>query len=248
MGGHAFTTDVIKGDSAREAYDRVVADARHEFGSDGYNGTISTTSGFHQDVRTPLTAAAANLHAERDWENTQKWENAVAIPVAGDEHFTFRTVKFTVTVDTADAHGKPRIVRDYELREAALAEAFAQYGNAVHSVAVTPAIKTKTVVVNATGRAVTRYELSGAYGQTPLFETRAQAVAAAKKLIDAFNGIDTVSIRAVKFFPETGSADAAVVRTETVSAKGAVTVTLAAPKKPGATPVEGWIFYGTAAC
>jgi hypothetical protein len=248
MGGTGFTTEVIAAETVDKAYSTVYADARAEFGSDGYNGTISTTSGFRQVVQIPMTAAGARLYADAHWEDANKWEDALAIPVADGEHFTFKTVKLTVTVDPVDESGRPRTLREYDVREAAIEKSILEYGCTVHNVAVTPKIKNKTVVTNATGRATTKYEITGGSGRGQLFDTKAQAVAAAKKIVSGEYANNKVSIRAVKFYPETNSADAAVIRTETVEAKGVATVTLAVPKKPHNTPVAGWIFFGIAAC
>jgi len=248
MGATGFTTGVVKADSLAQAYSREVADARAEFGSDGYNGTISTTSGFRQVVPLPMTAAGAGLYAEARWDDANKWEDALAIPVADEEHFTFKTVKLNVTVDPVDEAGRPRTIREYDVREAAVEKAILEHGCAVHNVAVASKIKTRTIVTSATGRAVTKYEVAGGYNRGQLFNTKAQAVAAAKKIVSSGYGNDKISIRAVKFYPETNSTDAAVIRTETVEAKGTATVTLAVPKKPHSTPVAGWIFFGLAAC
>ena len=45
MGAHNLSDSAV-GKTMREAYDRAVSDAEHEYGHNAYNGTISTTSGF----------------------------------------------------------------------------------------------------------------------------------------------------------------------------------------------------------
>jgi hypothetical protein len=247
MGGTGFTTEVIAAETVDKAYSTVYADARAEFGSEIYNGTISTTSGFRQVVQIPMTAAGARLYADAHWEDANKWEDALAIPVAEDEHFTFRTVKLTVTVDPFDGDGRPRRRRKYDVREAAINKAILEHGYTVHNVEVDVKIRNKTVVTNTTGRTTTKYKIAGGSGRGKLYDTKAQAVAAAKTIVSGEYG-DTVSIRAVKFYIETNSTDAAVIHIETVEATGVATVTLAVPKKPNNTPVAGWIFFGIAAC
>lgn len=248
MGATEFSTGVIRSVDVAAAYSAAVSDARHQYGSDGYNGTISTTAGYRRVVNTPMTAAGAELYAQRHWESASKWGDALAVPIADDEHFTLRTAKFTVTVEPADAEGNPRTVQ-YAVHEKALESAAQRYGDQLHTISVDTKIETKTTVTRATGRAVTRYELAGspAY-RAKLFDTRAQAVAAAKLRIKDFYEIDTVRIRAVKFYPETNSTDAAVVAVETVRATATVTAAIAVPKKPYSTPVDGWMFFGLAAC
>jgi hypothetical protein len=248
MGATEFTTGVVKAETLNQAYAREVAGARAEFGSDGYNGTISTTSGYRQVVQIPMTASGARIYAAAHCDDTRKWEDALAVPVAHDEHFTFKTVKLNVTVDPVDESGRLRTIREYDVREAAIDRAMREHGLTVHNVEVEVKLKNRTVVTSATGRAVTKYEVSGGYNRGQLFDTKAQAVAAGKRLVSIGPGHGAISIRAVKFFPETNSTDAAVIRTETVEAKGVATVTLATPKKPHNTPVEGWIFFGLAAC
>jgi len=56
--------NVVKADTAEEAYRIIVDDARSEFGSDPYNGTISTTHGFRM-VSAPKSGA---INSEKHYE------------------------------------------------------------------------------------------------------------------------------------------------------------------------------------
>lgn len=244
MGATDFVTGVIRTPSLRDAYDAAVRDAIAERGHDPYNGTISTTGGYHQAVRTPMTVSGANFVAQLGWEQAEKWGAAEAVPVAEDSHFTFTKVKLTLELPVADEYGNP--TSEYDLREAAIKKAVKKYGETLHAVEVTPKVKTKVIVENATGRAVTKYELTGR-GSAPLFDTKAQAVAAAKKSVAEGNWHTELTVRAVKVYTDTGSTAATVIKKVTAEAKAAVTVTLATPKKPYDTPITGWVFYGIAA-
>lgn len=249
MGAIEFNTGVIPSADAAEAYDAAVRDARHQYGSDGYNGTVSTTAGYRKMLHSPITARGAELYAQRHCENASKWGDALAVPVAGDEHFHVRTEKFTVEMEPVDSEGNPRIIREYDLHEKALELAAARFGDRLHDINVAAKIKSRTTATHETGRAVTRYELVGSHAYRPkLFDTRAQAVAAAKLLLNESRGIEKIRIRGVKFYPETNSTDATVVAVETVRATATVTATIAVPKQPYGTPVDGWVFFGLAAC
>jgi hypothetical protein len=244
MGATNFVTGAIRTASIRDAYDAAVNDAVAEHGHDSYNGTISTTGGYHQSVATPMTVSGANLIASTAWDHAEKWGPAEAVPVAEDRHFTFRKIKSVIELPTTDEHGS--MTSAHDLREAAVAKAVTQHSGSLHSVEVTPKVKTKIVTETAKGRAVTKYEVSSGRSSR-FFDTKAQATAAAKRLVSDDTWYRSVTVRAVKVYEDSGSADAVVVKRVTVEAKAAVTVTIATPKKPGSTPVEGWIFYGIAA-
>lgn len=242
MGACDFYT-TAPGANLGEAYRAAVNEARREHGDNPYSGTISTTEGYRQAVRTPRTRSGATLYGSAHIEDAQKWGPALAVPVAEDEHFAFGKARMTVTVDPVNQYGGS--TTEWEIRDAAVAQAYAKYGDSLHAVKVTPKIKNKVVITRATGRAVTRYEVRLGYqGTGTLYDTKAQALAAARK---AATATLTASVRAVKFYPDTDSAELAVVRTETVSASAVLDITIATPKRSD-TPISGWLFFGLAAC
>ena len=82
MGAHNLSDRAV-GKTMREAYDSAVANAEHEHGHNAYNGTISTTEGFHD--RTRRYEELLKKHGddegeqkwyEEAWDNTTKWEEA----------------------------------------------------------------------------------------------------------------------------------------------------------------------------
>lgn len=242
MGSCDFSTTVMTDSGVAAAYRHAVDDARRENGDNPYSGTISTTDGYRQVLRTPLTRSGAGLYASVHIEDGQKWGPALAIPVAGDDRFTFKKARMTVTVDPTNEYG--RSITEWEVRGAAIAQAYAKYGESLHDVTVTPRIKTRVVVTQTAGRPVTRYEVRAGY-RVSLHDTRAQALAEARKT--ATHGGPTVAVRAVKYYPEADTGDLATVTVETVSASAVLDIILATPKKFD-TPTEGWLFFGLAAC
>lgn len=243
MGATDFVTFVPGTNTMKAAYQAAVSQALSEYGHDGYNGTISTTSGARQVVHTPVTSRTAAFYAQAHIDDAQKWEDALAVPVADDSQFKFSTAKFKVTLDPT------KINTEWDIKEAATEMAFAKYGHTLDRVDVTVKMTTKTVVESAKGSAVTRYELVRGYN-SQMFVTKAEAVAAAKKMLESGHNADTqVSIRAVKFYPESGTV-AAKVKRVTTKATADVVVTIATPKvnNPGLLMTTGWLFFGLAAC
>lgn len=235
MGAHSFTQHVPGKQSMTEAYRQADSEARHEYGNEGYNGTISTTSGCRQVEYTAMTVAGAELYASLNVDRAQKWEDALAVPTAADESFTFRTEKFTVM-----GNG----MSEYEVREAGVTEAVRRYGTAVHTVEVVPEVKHKVVVTNTPGRPKIMFAIRQ-HNSWRTFDTRTEAVAAAKDMLARQGAFDPkVEIRAMKVYEDTTVA--VTVERVVTKSTGKVTVTLA-KLKPG-VPVSGWTFFGWAAC
>jgi hypothetical protein len=250
MGAHSFTLMSRTTAGLDDAYNSEVSQARHEYGNDGYNGTISTTSGCRQVEHAAMTQTGAELYAHANMDKAQKWEDALAVPVAADDCFTYRTVTFTVSVTPGEKldewNSRPAVLTKHDVREAALEEAVKRYGNRVHDVEVEATIKDTMTVTTTPGRAVLRYAVSVRGGGFTLFDTKAKAVAYAKaELTRAGNYDQKLDIRMVRAFTDTGTTVAATVEKTTAKATGKVTVTLAT-LKPG-VPRCGWLFFGWAA-
>ena len=235
------------------AYRAAGQEAEAEYGYDPYSGTIATTRGVRQVVSTPMTLKGAALAAESGYRIGEKWGAALAIPVAADDDFDFSTVTSSVTApptsSIVDWTGTTTVTQTTEpdLIELAHRQAQETYGIRLHSVTVTPQIKTRLVVAAAGGRGVTRYTLdAGAVDDRRFFTTRAQAVKAAKEHLTKSDWTRNVRVRAVRYFPEQNNATVATVNKETVSATATVEVILAKPKTTGPKTI-GWMFYGTAA-
>lgn len=243
MGSCDFSTTVMTDAGVGTAYRHAVDEARREYGDNPYSGSISTTDGYRQVLSTPLTRSAAGLYASVHIEDGEKWGAALAVPVARDERFTFKKARMTVTIDPVNEYG--RGVTEWEIRYAAIAQACAKYGSALHDVKVTPKVKTEAVVSQTAGRPVTRYEVTTNGHRTTLHATKAQALAEAKRAASV--GGPAVKVRTVKYYPEASTTNLATVEVRVVSATAVLDIVVATPKK-GDTPTEGWLFFGLAAC
>lgn len=236
MGAHSFDLNVPGAQSMVAAYNEADREARHEYGNEGYNGTISTTSGCQQVEYSAMTVDAARIYAGNNVERAHKWEAALAVPTSDDANFTFRTEKFTVLGNGGS---------QYDVREAGEKEAVRRFGTAVHKVTVEPDVKYKMVATNTPGRPVLKYTFKQHQGHR-VFDTRAEAVAAAKEVLARTGAFDTkVEIRAMKVYEDTTVA--VTVERVVTKSTGKVTVTVATPKR-SAAPVTGWTFFGWAAC
>jgi hypothetical protein len=95
MGASYETTYVKTTKSHTEAYGVADSDAYAQYGSDSYNGSITTTQGVTLLNGTPLPRKVAErfAHSETLVRSLQKWGPAGAILVGTDESFTRRKKK-----------------------------------------------------------------------------------------------------------------------------------------------------------
>lgn len=251
MGSESFTTAVRKGTGMREAYLAEVREAQDEYGHESYNGTISTTSGVFQAVHQPMTATGANLYPYFD-ETPRKWQAAHAIPIADDGDFRTHTVKFTVELPpvTKTEWGTEVNVTEWQLREAAIKKAFQDWGHRVHDVKVNVKLKTKITAEPTPGTSVRRYQVvgtTGFHGKPKLYDTKAQAVKAAKEALGKSIIAGTVHVETVQYWPAPDTTHAVTVKKTTVAAAADVVVTINTVKTHE-PKIIGWVFYGVAAC
>jgi hypothetical protein len=242
MGANEFITHRAGADLG-EAYDGAVREARAEHGNDGYNGTISTTSGVTPSTRSVMTVSGATLWADAHLDDAEKWGAALAVPTAPDDAFQLTVERFKVTLDDGDEHSWSV---QHALEQKARGLAFRRHGTAVHKVEVRPKVKTKVVTVAAAGGSVLKWQ-SGAW---KLFDTKAQAVAYAKEQLLGRQSHEAISVKQVRVWPESTFEDKTVatkVTVQTVQATADVVVTVAVPRR-ATVPVEGWLFFGLAAC
>jgi hypothetical protein len=217
-----------------EAYSKAAGRARAEYGTDPYNGTITTTGGATPVYPTALPYAAAARLAGTDkvLDTLNKWEAAGAIPVAEDRHFGWRNKTITVTTTgnrweaAVEAEGK------LDLRP----------GERVSGVDSEVISKTRKVTDRATkGKVVTRYYVT-AKGRpiSAPYDTQASARKAA--VTEAHRTGSTLGVIGVKTREDGGTL--VEVKAETKH-KVKVKFRLATPK--GNPPVKGWMFCGWAA-
>lgn len=246
MGGTDFRT-YATGTDLQTAYRSAVSDALMEYGHDGYNGTISTTSGVEKLDSTPRTQKGAEVLSGVEIDRASKWGPALAIPVAADEHFTFSTGSLSVTLPpVVKTEWGERQVDEWELRQAAVKAALAKYGSKVHDVKVEVQLTSKNVVDKPKGRSVLRYRVAGQQ-RAQLFETQREALASAAQQATRY-GNTAVSIEAVRYWPESNTTCAGTVRRVVTKAKADALVTLATGKGMPARIATGWFMFGIAAC
>lgn len=247
MGATTFIT-YSPGEHMKTAYQEACSEATRCHGNDGYNGTISTTSGVQQEVTTSImTRSGAELYAYLNSEKGEKWGNALAIPVADNRSFSFEDVTMKISLPTTqgvlDWDGRPvkqRPTNEADLQLAAREKALGQYGAKLHDIEVEARIKYDYNVWSPEGRATTVYVVNGSDRQ---HLTKASAVKAAKELMKRSPwGGDAVQIKAIKVWD--GNSSAVVVNRVTLTAEATATVTVAKRQKD--TP-DGWIFFGWAA-
>jgi hypothetical protein len=191
MGATEFYTHRTGAD-LRAAYDEAVREAVTEYGNDGYNGTISTTSGAHQATRAVTTQSGAVLWAQEHFEdNAEKWGPALAVPTAEDARFEFTVERFKVTLEDGDEH---HWSAEVALEDKARGLAFRRFGTAVHKVEVRPKVRTKVVATAAVGKPVLRWQA----GAWKTFDTKAQAVAHAKQQMLGRRGGEAMAVKQVR--------------------------------------------------
>lgn len=82
MGAVSFIVSV-RAETPREGYDSLVKDAKHDYGHNAYNGTISTTSGLkYTKYPDPMPAHDNDLLAwisEVAIERAKKWGPALCV-------------------------------------------------------------------------------------------------------------------------------------------------------------------------
>ena len=90
MGAHTFGHTVAVKGNERDAYRALVQEATETYGTDSYNGTISTTSGCTAPIGKANTAKAAHkiadtiLNAERNSHGIEKWGKAGVVELTGN--------------------------------------------------------------------------------------------------------------------------------------------------------------------
>lgn len=233
MGAHTFHMTSKETDH-RKAYEQLVDEALLLNGHDSYNGTISTTSGYHVVATTPVSQAVADKIADTRIRELDKWGVCEAIPVGRSPKTTTRNVVatftpatdggITITVDmVADAAGvNADRVEDFEVIESKPTHTFTKRDAGE---------KTKVWTTSAGGT----------------YLTKAAAYAAAKKYLQErgqnygsmLPGNETLEIhQKVVSTPEAG-----LTRTLT-GWKVKIRVTIA---KSDEREFDHWLFYGWAA-
>ncbi|MGO9101026.1 MAG: hypothetical protein ACLP9Y_16895, partial [Mycobacterium sp.] len=234
MGETNFTTGVYKGSDITTAYRQAIADYRPEqvfksgtIGVEQAVGSPMTAMGADLYARRigggrkygPALAIPVASDGEFEFKKVKftvqlpirQWRSSRMTTDIGVNVYLPDLLEHEVDSPPPYDSGW-RSTNWFDLEAAATNKAFAQFGQKVHEIDVKPKLKTKKVVERAKGRSQTRYELRAdyeGYGSGRLYETKSQAVAAAKELLELagqpwgyFKGSDlVVNIRAVQYWP-----------------------------------------------
>ncbi len=247
--------------TAKEAYHQLVQDATWESGHEGYNGTISTTSGVQAVNVAPMTKEAAYALAETRIEKLSKWENAEAIPLVAEtpdvwEQLPNQRVTLSVSGD---------VLNDEARFHAALAKALKVKPDQIQGWSnVNPNDFKRTTSVEAgvkaevpKEKAVTRYFIiTGNYANPSLpawetgYETQAKARAALPTVLRyGFNGVPDVKADIIGITRRESGAPlvSATVGAKKITGDFIVKTRKLVKKGTAGTERVGWLFYGWAA-
>lgn len=241
MGSHTFY-DRSKMADPIEAYRYLVVEARSEYGTDPYSGTIATTTGVHVVSRVPMPAAAADRLVARRIEDLSKWDQCEAIAVGTPGKS--RTAKVKITVEPDD-EGKA------ELTDDTIAASLGVSSDAIAKVTVTQVDPRQRIETRPAGPARRVWTVTGLPGEYP---TKTAATAAARAAIAA-----EAAPRRPETFRQLGSCVWAprvrevvqrIIREpEAALVPRLIKVTYRAEVEIATGPVEfdHWLFYGWAA-
>jgi hypothetical protein len=236
MGAHSFTI-VSKETDPKAAYAALVAEARSDYGSDAYNGTISTTRGFRVVSGTPLSESAAATTVESRIAALSKWDVCEAVAVGK----AIKTKKRTVTITlrpTGDA------TSDMRLSGADVASHLGIPVASLEDFTVVASIPKYRYVAGKPGPARRAWTTSmgGEFG------SRTEAVAFARQKLEerAWHdaGVYVSGDEAIEVFQRTLRSPEASVQRKLISWKIKLTVDVASNDEK---VFDHWLFYGWAA-
>lgn len=248
--------------NVQTAYNALVDEATREYGTDGYNGTISTTHGCSVLSQMTMTASAAEQFAREqiDTDRVQKWGSCGAVKVGKPTKTKTRTLTKTITL-SEDGRSRSGLVSgplsDYEAARLLGLEDCSVEVLEQSPFTVTP----KLVKEKTAGKGTKRWGLF--YGANPapfsastLVSAHASRAEARKAMADQYTLplVPSVTDRAptavsdgYRIEPFIEDKPSETWRVEnTVKVKVKVRVTEAAPNSP--LEFSHWLFFGIAAC
>jgi len=236
MGAHSFTA-TSKETDPRKAYEALVGNALSQYGSDSYNGTISTTRGFRVYSSSPLSPLAAEALSNSRLGSLEKWGNCEALAVGPAKKTKKKTV--TVTIRPTEPVGQYlNLTAEDVATKIGVPLARLESFTVLESV---PTYRYRTSKAGPSRRVWTTSE----GGE---FATRAEAATHAKKvLVESLLGLGDLYVdgnRSVEVFQRTlRTPEASVVRS-LVSWKIKVSAQVATSDE---REFDHWLFYGWAA-
>jgi len=236
MGAQSFI-EVGYGSDARKVFNSLVEDARYEYGSRGYTGTIAEKDSFVMATSQVMTEEQAHQYAEDNNFKITKWDPASCVAFA--EKKVLVEKDFEVKVKAKDGNEARRIVEEKmklkRKRAGAILEVEISWRDGV--VLTTPAGKRKIVTHKPTGDV---YFVRSS-NTSEKFSTKKEAVARLKELMQVTNRIDPDEvIRILKVQDQGGMSyqDSSKLATYTVRGK------LVQSKLSNKT--KGFVFFGWA--
>ena len=180
MGASYETTYVKTTKSHTEAYGVADSDAYAQYGSDSYNGSITTTQGVTllKSTALPRKVAERFANSEEVVRSLQKWGPAGAVLVGTDESFTRRTKKLRHETKKVEYNS---IVEDI-FQAAALEAAGGEYVESVKIVLDKPKWRTRNERVVVKPQICYEVRLSGQAVRDGVFEKKNDAIAKAREV------------------------------------------------------------------
>ena len=85
-GGATLKVDTTKGKTFRQVWNEYIDELHYQYGHDSYNGTLTTCSGVStRSLPDNIDPTDENAVFGYIWDNTEKWENAMAIKVSEED-------------------------------------------------------------------------------------------------------------------------------------------------------------------
>ncbi|WP_137726372.1 hypothetical protein [Prescottella subtropica] len=254
MGAHSFDETIYTDANAEDAYRELVEQAVHEHGHDGYNGTISTTSGVSVVRTASLRLKDAQKLGDGRLEMLSKWGNCEAIPLVKEVAATYESdgsVIVEVDVSAAvfgDADALRKVIAKQISRPAHDVESWRPTGHSSMTV-------TKRVQAAATkGKTETRYfVVEAGVDRLPQwdrgFPTQAAARAAFENVGVNASWRPSIDVEVIAITRRVGGQPLVAGTVAAKQVAGRLTVQLRRKVRDGSVGTEraGWYFYGWAA-
>jgi hypothetical protein len=184
--GAATFIEVGYGSDARKVFNSLVEDARYEYGSRGYTGTIAEKDSFKMAKHILMSEKQAYEYAENNQDRYDKWGPAGCIAFADKKVLVEKD--FEVKVKAKDANEARRIVEEKmklkRKRAGAILEVEIPWRDGV--VLTTPAGKRKIVTHKSTGDVY----FVRSTNSSEMFSTKKEAVARLKELMQVTDRIN----------------------------------------------------------
>jgi hypothetical protein len=243
MGAHSITEIAPDNPDTQDAFRQLKEAARSEYGSDPYNGSISTIASFRRSplYQEPIPESCLDWVDPQIWNHQhegrlpeiQKWESCLALPLAADDQFSW--TEETVEIEVSSDH---RSYPSYPIHTALrqLLGPDSLVGDVSWEpvdIESQPSLEESAAVDFDPGYAVLfkRREIIG-----PIFPTREEAIERARVIaMEKKDGLDVVEIKPAYY------------SCERKAAVDTYAVTYRQPQPKGNPEIKGWAFIGLAA-